>query len=123
MRYKYDSKGCEILESSFCDTCQVTFDKARNIYNRNVFYIAFVIGIIAIIFGIVTAEVLGAGFMFGGVLLAFYGIMRYFSELGKIMRVVVVFIAFALLVYFGRKRLEGKSSRDSEEKQPHARKK
>ena len=104
VRYKFDEKGCEIINSAFCDTCNEEFQQENNKYNRNVFYIAFILGIIAIISGITVSEVLGAGFMFGGVLTASYGIMRYFSELGKVLRVVVVLIALIILVWFGRKK-------------------
>ncbi len=101
--YKYDDWGCSIPDK--CNMCGKEFNDAQNIYNRNVFYIAFTIGIIAIIAGLIITEILGAGLMFGGILTSIYGIMRYFSELGKIARFLVVLLGFLILVFVGRKKV------------------
>jgi hypothetical protein len=101
--YKYDDRGCSIPDK--CNMCGKEFNDVQNKYNRNVFYIAFTIGIIAVIAGLIITEVLGAGLMFGGILTSIYGIMRYFSELGKIARFLVVLLGFLILVFVGRKKV------------------
>jgi len=101
--YKYDAQGCNIPDK--CNICGKEFQDVQNVYNRNVFYIAFTIGIAAIVSGLIIAEILGAGLMFGGILTSIYGIMRYFSELGKIARFLVVLFGFLILVLVGRKKV------------------
>lgn len=103
IRYKYNENGCSIPDR--CDMCHKEFNDAQNKYNRNVFYIAFTIGIVAIIAGLMITDIFGAGLMFGGILTSIYGVMRYFSELGKIMRFFVVLVGFVILVIVGRKKL------------------
>ncbi|MFH0831288.1 MAG: hypothetical protein V1886_00250 [archaeon] len=101
--YKYNSQGCSIPDK--CNMCGKEFQDIQNIYNRNVFYIAFTIGIAAVISGLIITEILGAGLMFGGILTSIYGIMRYFSELGKIARFLVVLVGFLILIFVGRKKV------------------
>lgn len=102
--YDIDEKGCQI--NPYCETCQVKFDAANKIYSRNLFFIAAVIGIIAIIAGLVYVKLdaIASGFMFGGILLLIYGTIRVFGDLSRIMRVIVLFIELVLLVYIGIKK-------------------
>lgn len=103
--YNVDNKGCQ---TSFkeCNYCQRDFNQALQIYNRNVFYIVTPLGLLAIIFGLfIGFEVVGSGAMFGGILLMAYGTMRYFSDMSKIMRVVVIGIELLLLVIISIKKL------------------
>lgn len=109
--YKYNSQGCSIPDK--CNMCGKEFQDVQNVYNRNVFYIAFAIGIAAIIAGLIITEILGAGLMFGGILTAVYGIMRYFSELGKIARFLVVLFGFLVLIFVGRKKVNDIQARAS----------
>jgi len=102
-RYKYDEKGCSLFES--CDMCNKKFQDAQGMYNKNAFYMIFIIGIIAMVAGLIITEILGAGLMFGGILTSIYSIMRYFSELGKTARFLVVLAGFLIIVYVGRKKL------------------
>lgn len=103
--YIIDDKGCQ---TSFkeCNYCQRDFDQALQIYNRNVFYIVTPLGLLAIIFGLfIGLEVVGSGAMFGGILLLAYGTMRYFSNMSKVMRVVVIGIELLLLIIISIKKL------------------
>ncbi|MDO8555557.1 MAG: hypothetical protein Q7R96_00090 [Nanoarchaeota archaeon] len=102
--YKTDNNGCQI--DPYCETCQITYDAANKVYSRNLFFIAAVIGIIAILAGLlfINLEFIASGFMFGGILLIIYGTIRVFGDLSKIMRVVVLFIELVLLVYIGIKK-------------------
>ena len=70
------------------------------------FYIAFTIGIIAIVAGLAVKGSLASGFMFGGIFLTMYGIMRYFPQAGRFVRVIIVLVALVIIVYFGRRAFE-----------------
>src|SRR3989344_5721858 len=48
--YKLDENGCQI--NPYCETCQVNYDAANKVYSRNLFFIAAIIGIIAILAGL-----------------------------------------------------------------------
>jgi len=104
--FNYDEKGCQTSYKE-CNYCNKYFNEANNIYNRNVFYIIAPIGVIAIIFGLFMAyEVVGTGLMFSGILLVAYATTRYFSEMSKLMRVLVIFIELVLLILISIKKLK-----------------
>lgn len=104
--FNHDDHGCQ---TSFkeCNYCNKYFQDANNIYNRNVFYIIAPIGVIAIIVGLFLGyEVVGTGLMFSGILLVAYATMRYFSDMSKLMRVLVIFIELILLILISIKKLK-----------------
>ena len=100
--YEYDDKGCQAAKE--CTSCNVDFDKARNIYFRNVFIISGIVGIIAIIIGAVLGVMsVSAGLFGGGVLTIIYGTTNYWSELADWARFIILGIALAVLIYLGYK--------------------
>ncbi|MEK6840193.1 MAG: hypothetical protein AABX72_04565 [Nanoarchaeota archaeon] len=104
--FNYDDRNCQ---TSFkeCNFCNKQYQDATEVYNRNVFYIVAPIGALAVIIGLfIGYEVVGTGFMFSGILLVAYATMRYFSNMSKIMRVVVIFIELVLLVLISIKKLK-----------------
>ena len=102
---EYDERGC--VESYYCETCGKEFRDVREVYNRNVFIIAVVIGIIALIAGIVLKITsVSSGLMGGGILLIIYGIIRYWSGLENYGRFAVMGIALAVLIWLGYKKLK-----------------
>jgi len=104
--FNFDQYGCQTGFKE-CNYCSKYFNDANNLYNRNVFYIVSVIGAIAILAGLyLRYDVVGTGMMFSGILLVAYGTARYFSEMSKIMRVVVIFIELALLIMVSIKKLK-----------------
>jgi len=101
----------EPVRKGFCDThftCRQEYDDNRNIYNRNVFFIALVFGTIALIVGglVLTIESVSAGIMAGGVLIIFYGTVRYWSELHDIIRVLFLGVLLAILIWVGYKKFK-----------------
>ncbi|HLD13020.1 MAG TPA: hypothetical protein VJB87_05535 [Candidatus Nanoarchaeia archaeon] len=106
--YETDQNGCQV--KPYCETCQVAYDAANKIYSRNLFFIAAIIGIIAILAGLIFIknDSIASGFMFGGILLIIYGTVRVFGDLSKVMRVIVLFIELVLLVYIGIKKTKKK---------------
>jgi len=106
--YEYDENGCQIPKE--CTFCQQDYDKARNVYFRNVFIISGIVGITAIIIGAVLHLMsVSAGLFGGGVLTIIYGTMNYWSELADWARFIILGIALAVLIYLGYKKF-GKSS-------------
>lgn len=105
--YQMDENGCQV--NPYCETCQVNFDKANKIYSRNLFFIIAPIALVAIIVGLTIAlESIGSGFIFGGILLLIYATIRIFSDLSRIMRVVVLGIELILVIWIGYKKVEQK---------------
>lgn len=100
--FGYDDNGCQIGKE--CTFCQENYDKARNIYFRNVFIISGIVGIIVIVVGAVLhLTSVSAGLFGGGVLTIIYGTMNYWSELADWARFIILGIALAVLIYLGYK--------------------
>src|SRR3989344_688358 len=100
--YEYDDKGCQVAKE--CTSCNVDFDKARNVYFRNVFIISGIVGIIVIVIGAVLhITSVSAGLFGGGVLTIIYGTTNYWSELADYARFIILGIALAVLIYLGYK--------------------
>ena len=102
VEYGYDDKGCQVAKE--CTSCNINFDKARNIYFRNVFIISGIVGIIVIIIGaVLNLTSVSAGLFGGGVLTIIYGTTNYWSELADWARFIVLGVALAVLIYLGYK--------------------
>lgn len=100
--FEYDGNGCQAAKE--CTFCQQDYDKARNIYFRNVFIISGIVGIIAIVAGAVLSIMsISAGLFGGGVLTIIYGTTNYWSELADWARFIILGIALAVLIYLGYK--------------------
>lgn len=98
--FEYDKVGCQIAKE--CTSCNLDFRQAMSIYNRNVFIIAGIVGIIAIIIGAVLGLMsVSSGLFGGGVLTILYGTMNYWSELADWARFIILGIALAVLIYLG----------------------
>ena len=89
--------------SSYCNatyTCQKQYEEAMKIYNRNVFVI-FVIAGILLLAGSVwrpLAGVISLAFSFGGVLAFLIGATRYWSDMDDVLRVLILGAALASLI-------------------------
>lgn len=104
MEYDYDAQGC--ATNSRCNTCNKEFEAVNKVYSRNLFFITAIVGIIAILVGLifVKLDAIASGFMFGGILVLIYGTARVFGDLSKVMRVIVLGIELIVLVYIGIKK-------------------
>lgn len=100
----------QLGEAGYCDRyyyCNQEGRDALEKYNRNVFIIATIFGITALITGIVLKIAsISSGLMGGGILLIIYGIIRYWSGLENYGRFTVMGIALAVLVWLGYKKLK-----------------
>lgn len=100
--FGYDENGCQAGKE--CTFCQQDYNKARNIYFRNVFIISGIVGIIAIIIGaVLKITSVSAGLFGGGVLTIIYGTTNYWSELADWARFIILGIALVVLIYLGYK--------------------
>ena len=103
--YKTDNNGCQV--NPYCETCSVEFDKANKWYSRNLFFILAPISIALIIIGMFLAlEAIGSGFILGGILTLIYATIRVFGDLSKVMRVILLGIELALVIWIGYKKIE-----------------
>ena len=101
-----------VTVSGYCNatySCSQNFDKAQSVYNRNVFIVLVILGIAAIAFGAYMthlSSVVSLGFSFGGVLALLIGSIRYWSDMQDVLRVVVLAVALAALVWIGIKKIK-----------------
>jgi hypothetical protein len=106
-------KKNENFAEGYCDLFYYCAQKHRddlNVYNRNVFIISGIIGILTIILGLVVLKLVSvsAGLFGGGVLTLIYGTVRYWSELADWARFIILGIALAVLIYLGYKKFNKK---------------
>ena len=108
---KYDTNGCQVFDK--CDYCSRDFDSARNLYNRNIFFILAPLGLIIVIIGIyVVIDYIGAGLMFGGLITMFYATVRYFTDMSKMLRALVILIELLIIIWIAYKKI-GDSRKES----------
>lgn len=107
--------NCETRESlerdeGFCQLnyyCSEEFDEARKPYNRNVFIITVILGIISILTGTyLKLTSVSAGIMGGGILTIIYGSIRYWRDMNDYLRFIILVIAFGVLVWLGYKKFK-----------------
>lgn len=99
------------VSGNYCNatyTCQKQYEEAMKVYNRNVFIVFVIVGIL-LLAGSVSfagAEVLSLAFSFGGVLAFLIGAMRYWSDMDDILRVLILGIALASLIFMAWKKFK-----------------
>jgi hypothetical protein len=104
--FTFDEYGCQSTYKD-CNYCNKYFNEENNKYNRNIFFIIAPIGVLAVIVGLfLSFEVVGTGLMFSGIFLVAYATMRYFSDMSKVLRVIVIFIELVLLILISIKKLK-----------------
>ncbi len=97
--------------TGYCDphfACRQLFSDAEAVYNRNVFLILVVLGVAAVIAGwlVATAPVVSLGLALGGVLSFIVGAVRYWSEMQDYLRIILLALALAVLIWLGVKKLK-----------------
>jgi len=84
-----------------------SFQNSKNKYERNVFIILIIGGIIGIVLGVVlTVSSVAAGLLYGGILTLFIAVVRYWGNLQDYARFIIVGIALAFLIWLGYKKLK-----------------
>ena len=96
----------------FCDQdfeCREEYQQEREVYNRNVFITSSILGLAIVILGVLLKlESVSVGIMGGGALLIVYGTIRYWGELGKYIRLVILGLVLAALICLGYKKFRNK---------------
>ncbi len=105
------SKSSMPVASGYCNatyTCQKQYEEAMTIYNRNVFVVFVIAGILLLAGSVsfVGAGVLSLAFSFGGVLAFLIGATRYWSDMNDILRVFILGIALASLIAIAWKKFK-----------------
>lgn len=98
--------------SGYCNatfTCNQAYDTQMDSYNRNVFIILVILGVLSLVLGAFLtnlSSVVALGFSFGGVLSLIIGAMRYWSDMQDVLRVVVLAVALGALIWVGIKKIK-----------------
>lgn len=95
----------------FCNpnyTCEKEYTGKREIYNRNVFIIAVISGLISVIVGgiILKLESVSSGIMGGGVLSIIYGTIRYWGDLADVGRFFILGLVLVALIWIGYRKFK-----------------
>jgi hypothetical protein len=95
--------------TGWCDnyfTCSQKYNDYQNVYDRNVFVICLIIGVVAIILGafFLAVESVGSGAMGGGVLTIIYGVIRFWGQMSKYFRLIVLGLVLIVLIWIGYKK-------------------
>lgn len=111
--FDFDENGCRYIKN--CDLCQKDFNLAMKNYNKNLFFILAIIGVLSIIFGIYyKIEFIGTGFMFSGIFLLFFGTMQTFNDLDKFIRPFVLLLELSLILFIAYKKIVIKSENNKQ---------
>ena len=113
----WHSSGVEVPRTTdgkidgFCDVtheCNKEYRAVREVYDRNVFIILTVLGIISLIAGmtVISVDAVANGFLFGGILSIIIGAIRYWSAMDDYLRFIISGVALALLVWVGYKKMK-----------------
>lgn len=105
--------GAEDIPEGWCDFnyyCSRDYDAVKEPYNRNVFIIAVVFGLVAVLTGgiLLKLESVSTGIMGGGALTIIYGILRYWGDAEDWFRFIILGIVLVILIWLGYKKLEKK---------------
>ena len=96
-----------------CDanfTCNQNFDQAKSVYNRNAFIIFMVLALVVLAIGMfIPVEVLSAGLSWAGVLALLIATIRYWSDANNVLRVIVLVVVLAALIWLSFKKFNHKS--------------
>ncbi len=101
----------ETEREGYCDpdyTCRQAYKDANDLYERNVFVMLAILGTILIIgsFFVATYEAVSLGLSLAGVLSLIIGTVRYWSAMDDYLRVIILGLALAALIYTGIKKFK-----------------
>ena len=110
IEYRIDERGCAV--EPYCEPCSGNFNLAQEKYNFIVFIISAVTGLAALIAGLHLPqkknpinEWVGSGFLLGGLFTIFVGTARYFGDMGRYVRPLVILVELVLVIYLAYRKL------------------
>lgn len=94
--------------------CQPVYEHANNTQHVYTFILMVVFGISALIIGFlpIGSSIVSAGLSYGGVLALIISSMRYWSDAGSLLRLGIITIALAILIYIGIHNFKDKQYKD-----------
>ncbi len=100
----------ETVARGWCDpnfTCQKKYQTALELYNRNVFIILVLAGLASLVIGFFISNIsaVSLGLSLGGVLSFIIGTIRYWSNMDDYLRVIILGLALAALIWLGVKKI------------------
>ncbi len=104
----------QIDQKGWCDStakCRDSYEAARDVYNRNVFIVLVVLGLISLGLGflVISAAPVANGFLGGGLLSLIIGTIRYWSDMNDYLRFIILGLALAMLIWLGYKKFSSRS--------------
>lgn len=99
------------MPKGYCNedfTCSKQYDDALSLYNRNVFVIFVVMGILLLLGSVFLAgsQAASLGLSFGGVLALIIGSVRYWSDMDDVLRVILLGVALSALFWVAWKKFQ-----------------
>jgi hypothetical protein len=100
--------------TSWCDPmakCQKDYQNKMNYYNRNVFIILEIVGLVSFLLGLfaINAKSVANGFLGGGIISMIIGSIRYWSGMDDYLRFGILGLVLAILVWVGYKKISGRN--------------
>lgn len=97
--YSYDDLGC-VSGISECNYCTKEYTEAMKEYNKQVFVISLVVGILVLLTGwlVLSVEPVGSALMASGIGAIVYGTIINWDNLGNVGRFLLLLFAFVLLI-------------------------
>lgn len=97
----YDEQGCQI--DIICSTCRLDYEKAEEIYSKNMFIISLIVGVIFIAISALLIQIasVSGGLMLGSLFFIVYGTARYWRFMNDWLRFILLGIALLILIYLG----------------------
>lgn len=98
--------------AGWCDadfSCRKEYEEAHSVYNRNVFIVLVILGLASLLVGtylVSAGSAVALGLSLGGLLSFVVASMRYWSDMDDYLRVIVLGIALALLIWLGVKKFK-----------------
>ncbi len=103
-RFELNTEDCQVFEK--CDFCNKYYQDARNEYERKLFLFISPIALLFVLFGIFYGfEIVANAFILSGILLLIYSTARYFADMSKLMRLIVIFLELILLLFITFKKM------------------
>jgi len=102
------NQNCTV--QGYCDfysKCSNEYNESNKYYTKNLFIITSIIGIIAVIVGVILGNIsVGNGILAGGILTILYGVIRYWQYADDVLRFVILGIILVILILIGYKKFK-----------------
>ena len=110
VQFKYDTNGC--VTQAYCETCYKNLEIANEKRGLAVFIVSAILGLIATVIGLYLQpaknpinEWVGSGFLLGGLISIFVGTVRYFGNMGRFMKPIIILLELILVIWLAYKKL------------------